>query len=244
MICKDLGISELLFELLYFMKMNLKEDIFSDKHNERDKFLELYNTLYEVINELIRNNLLFKMHISKWFEFILDDVITKNEDCQLNLLKELLKDNAFFVDNFVNSTIIEYLTEHYTKNEDKDYIEQKYLQIFRLLCIIGSKVNTANQKLILDHFIKKLKGTRYEIEINEQEAQIKITASLDKAQLQTLTFSEFYQQCQEKYPTAWTYFVEYLNLIADLAQGRNKITEIELSKTFTLRVLGDLFENE
>jgi hypothetical protein len=39
MICKDLGISELLFELLYFMKMNLKEDIFSDKHNERDKFL-------------------------------------------------------------------------------------------------------------------------------------------------------------------------------------------------------------
>ena len=33
MICKDLGISELLFELLYFMKMNLKEDIFSDQHN-------------------------------------------------------------------------------------------------------------------------------------------------------------------------------------------------------------------
>ena len=35
MICKDLGISELLFELLYFMKMNLREDIFSDQHNQR-----------------------------------------------------------------------------------------------------------------------------------------------------------------------------------------------------------------
>ena len=39
MICKDLGISELLFELLYFMKMNHKEDIFSDQPNERDKFI-------------------------------------------------------------------------------------------------------------------------------------------------------------------------------------------------------------
>ena len=84
------------------MKMNLKEDIFSDKHNERDKFIQLYNTLYEVINELVRNNCLFKMHISKWFEFILDDVISNKEVCQLNLLKELLRDNEFFVNNFVN----------------------------------------------------------------------------------------------------------------------------------------------
>lgn len=38
--------------------------------------------------------------------------------------------------------------------------------------------------------------------------------------------------------------MEYLNLIADLAQGRNKITEIELSKVYTLKILGDLFENE
>jgi hypothetical protein len=31
----------------------------------------LYNTLYDVNRELIRKNYLFKMHISKWFEFIL-----------------------------------------------------------------------------------------------------------------------------------------------------------------------------
>jgi hypothetical protein len=140
----------------------------------------LYNTLYEVINELIRNNLLFKMHISKWFEFILEDVIANNEPCQLSLLKELLRENAFFVDNFVTHTIIEHLTDHYTKNESSEYIERKYLQIFRLLCIIGNKVNTANQKLILDYFIKKLKGSRYEIYIGEDHGQIKITASLDK----------------------------------------------------------------
>ncbi len=45
-------------------------------------------------------------------------------------------------------------------------------------------------------------------------------------------------------PSAWYYFVEYLNLIADLAQGRNKITEEELSVTYNLQLLGDLFERE
>ena len=75
-----------------------------------------------MINELIRNNTLFKMHVSKWFEFILDDVITGNEPCQLNLLKELLKDNEFFVNDFVTREIVEYLTNHYIdKSETIDY---------------------------------------------------------------------------------------------------------------------------
>lgn len=30
--------------------------------------------------------------------------------------------------------------------------------------------------------------------------------------------------------------------MADLTQGRNKITELEISKIFSLNILGDLFE--
>jgi hypothetical protein len=229
MICKDLGISELLFELLYFMKMNLREDIFSDKHNEREKFLELYNTLYEVINELVRKNALFKMHISKWFEFILDDVIANNEPCQLSLLKELLRDNLFFVNNFVNQQVVHYLATHYTAStHHPHYHERKYLEIFRLFCIVGTTVNTHNQKLILDHFINVLRDSRslYEIQLLQQDGKILVAASLDKTSAQRFEFREFYDRCMEENPSAWHYFVEYLNLIADLAQGRNKITEM------------------
>lgn len=65
MICKDLGISELLFELLFYMRKNLEAKfikaekrpketdevkkstyIFSLKHNELEKFEELYNSIY------------------------------------------------------------------------------------------------------------------------------------------------------------------------------------------------------
>lgn len=38
--------------------------------------------------------------------------------------------------------------------------------------------------------------------------------------------------------------MEYLNLIADLAQGRNKVTEQELCRIFTLPLLAELFERE
>ena len=65
--------------------------------------MELYDTLYDVNRELIRKNMLFKMHVSKWFEFILEDVIAANVPCQLALLKELLEDNEFFTGNFVTA---------------------------------------------------------------------------------------------------------------------------------------------
>ena len=58
-----------------------------------------------------------------------------------------------------------------------------------------------------------------------------------------MPFAEFYSQTQSENPSAWLYFVEYLNLMADLTQGRNKITEDEVAKIFSLDALGDLFEN-
>ena len=203
----------------------------------------------------MRKNALFKMHISKWFEFILDDVIANNEPGQLNLLKELLRDNSFFVNNFVNERVITYLTNHYTngpqhpqESERKKYHEKKYLEIFRLFCIVGNTVNTHNQKLVLDHFINALRDSRslYEIQLIQQEGRIYVAASLDKISSQRYEFKEFYEQCtgEEGNTTAWSYFVEYLNLIADLVQGRNKITEVGLCTIYTLELLGDLFERE
>ena len=110
------------------------------------------------------------MHISKWFEFILEDVISNDVDCQLSLLKELLHDNDFFINNFVNQDIVAYLTSCFTPRPDKpDFTERKYLEIFRLFCISGKKVNTQNQKLILDHFLMVLHKTHsiFEVQLGE-----------------------------------------------------------------------------
>lgn len=39
----------------------------------------MYNAIYEVIYELIRDNTQFKIHVSKWIGFIFDDVTRDNE---------------------------------------------------------------------------------------------------------------------------------------------------------------------
>lgn len=140
--------------------------------------------------------------------------------------------------------MIHYLTTHYTAvTTHSHYHEKKYLEIFRLFCIVGNTVNTHNQKLILDHFINVLRDSRslYEVQLLQQDGKILVTASLDKTSAQRYEFKEFYDRCMQDNPSAWYYFVEYLNLIADLAQGRNRITEEELSVTYNLQLLGDLF---
>lgn len=84
----------------------------------------------------------------------------------------------------------------------------------------------------------------FEVRLVEEAAGIIVVASLDKVKQDRLPFSEFYERCQRENPSAWLYFVEYLNLMADLAQGRNRITEEYLKEIYTLKLLGDLFENE
>ena len=100
--------------------------------------------------------------------------------------------------------------------------------------------------MIVDFFLKKIEhsGSVYEVRLEKGDGGINVLASLDKNRQIKLPFSEFYAQSQSDNPSAWLYFVEYLNLMADLTQGRNKITEEEVSKVFTIDITGDLFENE
>ena len=98
----------------------------------------MYNSLYEVIFELILDNNQFKIHISKWMEFILEDVINYNEEYILKTLLELLTNNSFFVNNFVTEDLIKYLVDNMLKPAGFEFNEKKYVEIFRAFCICGN----------------------------------------------------------------------------------------------------------
>ena len=192
--------------------------------------MELYNTIYEVIRELVRKNRLFKMHISKWIMFVFEDVINSNEVSHLKMLKELLQENDFFVTNFVSDKLLEYLTQNMLQrvHDSPIFEEKKYLEIFRLFCITGTRVNTANQITIYKTFLSSIhqeKGSVLQFQLKlTPDSQILIKAAIDKNTTKELPFNEFYAQCKADNESAWEYFVEYLNLIADMTQGRNKVT--------------------
>lgn len=71
----------------------MKEEIFKEKVNEKEKFYEMHETIYRVIITLIKNNPSFKIHVSKWILFIFEDFVEKGLDIHYETLLELLKNN-------------------------------------------------------------------------------------------------------------------------------------------------------
>lgn len=59
------------------------------------------------------------------------------------MIKELLTDNEFIVNNFVTDELIQYLASEMIDSKIH-YIfkEKKYLEIFRKFCIVNGTVNT------------------------------------------------------------------------------------------------------
>lgn len=125
------------------------------------------------------------MHISKWIMFVFEDVINSNEPSHLRMLKELLEENHFFVNNFVTERLLNYLTESMLQrmHDSPLFDEKKYLEIFRLFCITGTTVNTANQIFIYKTFISAVrsdKGSVLAFQLKLANNQILIKAAIDK----------------------------------------------------------------
>ena len=88
----------------------------------------------------------------------------------------------------------------------------------------------------------------YQITVSKQTAQngkkeIYTDAAIDKNEIKKRRFNDYKKICKEEYQTAWWYFVQYVNLIADMTKGRNKLVEDYVKGMFSADILTDLFLN-
>lgn len=221
------------------MKINKNDTIFRDSHNERDKFEELYNTCYEVIEVMIKDNYKFKIHVSKWIDFVIEDVISSDDEPRLNTLKEILKGNHLVISNFIRDKLIEHLSE---KARSIKAPTTKYLQIFRSFCIVDKSPVTKNQTNIMNLFVKPVETTDLAFHLKVDKDKLFIEASLN-GNYKWRIFGEYYKSAIEEAPGTWKYLVEYINLLADLCYGRNKTVKNYLEKQFEPSVLIDLLKD-
>lgn len=112
--------------------------------------------------------------------------------------------------------------------------------------------------IILENFIKKLQQDQREwkkfnikfIKIKQQPKQdgegesLRIEACVDKNKEKARPFVDFYKICIQDYPSAWDYFVAFLNLLADMVQGRNKIVEKFIEQNISLDFLTNLLQEK
>lgn len=114
-----------------------------------------------------------------------------------------------------------------------------------MFCIVGDNINTQNQINILNKFIKELRKTEissfYQITLSKVKTEIFAEAGIDKNMLKKRRFNDYFKICKEEYSSAWEYFVEYLELVADMTKGRNKQVEDYMQGMFSIDILTDLF---
>lgn len=94
------------------------------------------------------------------------------------------------------------------KMHDSPIFEEiKYLEIFRLFCITGTTVNTANQIFIYKTFISTVtseKGSVLSFKLKlSKNNEILIKAAIDKNKTEELSFNEFYEKCKSDNQSAW-----------------------------------------
>ena len=83
---------------------------------------------------------------------------------------------------------------------DFRFKEIKYLELFRLFCIVGESINTSNQIRILNYFIKALRRNEstmlYQITFSKKGEEIETEAAADKNQSKKRKFDDYYKLCK------------------------------------------------
>mgnify|MGYP003688776469 CR=1 FL=1 len=99
--------------------------------------------------------------------------------------------------------------------------------------------------MILEHFVKELINDKvYAINIKKDKEGIRFEATVDKNKQKTRPFKDYYKICIEEYESAWTYCVAFLNLMADMVQGRNKTVETYIQQSYGIDIITELLEKE
>jgi hypothetical protein len=110
--------------------------------------------------------------VSKWIDFVIEDVISSDDEARLNTLKEILKGNQLVISNFIREKLIEHLSE---KARGIKVPTTKYLQIFRSFCIVDKSPVTKNQTNIMKLFVQEVQGTELSFNFKyEKEKQLMI----------------------------------------------------------------------
>lgn len=182
---------------------------------------------------MIKDNCVFKVHVSKWIDFVIEDVIENDAIARLNALKEILKGNHLLVNNFIREPLIVHLGQNFRTSKKPE----KYLEIFRSFCIVDDQAVTKNQTNILNLFVKDLQDSDdFSYRFKDDKGELRVQSCLNK-KIKWRVFGDYHKAAMEEVPENWDYMVEYINLLADLCYGRNKTVKNYLEKQFELGVL-------
>ncbi len=162
--------------------------------------------------------------MSKWIDIVLADAkeMVDNETLH-ETLSEMLANNELVIANFIRESLVSSLAISFAEKCP----QHRLIRIFRAFCIVEGKAVQLNQINIMNYFVRKLEqqiSFDFKKQAFEGRERVLVMSYINKGLPKLRTLEEFHKQSQEDEELrSWDYFIQLLNLLADLCYGGNKV---------------------
>ena len=243
MILNDIGFIDLI--MICLLKLHTKDKL-SDKEEQINK---LCNELHNILRKCCKDNKEIKSSLSKnhLIELLELSDIEANDSSDTETLKEIMKDNKYAIENVMTPNEVKKLIENFSKQPISNSVYSKFLQILRLICKTSEEVIPRNQKVVIQEFLQKddrqgshesRNSVKFDFKLNDNNEVKIVTPRYDRT-----SKSAFPEIDEELYiffktnPSDALAFLEWVDLVSDVCEGKNIYGKYFAESKFPTRVL-------
>lgn len=235
----ETGLTELTFETIDLLSHHSRylfaPEPPSENRSEHSKLIEIFQDAYKLLEKIVVNNSSNRIYISRWVERIMEHSYQINQSCIQECLVGILENNSVAIRETITEKTITTLVEMFVKEAKEKGPQVKYLRLLSAFIKCADTVIKSNQDLVLQHFFRSEEND-YQFRFksiykavlddavetssdeltklgNTHEVQIGYAKREDKS-----SFADFFKNEKE----IWNYFLEYVNLMADVCMERNE----------------------
>lgn len=103
---------EIIMEIIFYMSYkNGLERLFLQWKSDRERTKHIFKLSYKLIENLVKNNPITKLHVSQWLELFLHSAMMIDDGSVQNCLSELLDNNYSAISKFITKQSIKRLID-------------------------------------------------------------------------------------------------------------------------------------
>jgi inositol 1,4,5-triphosphate receptor type 1/inositol 1,4,5-triphosphate receptor type 3 len=227
-----------------------------NKNSEYRKVRTVYELGYKLLESVAANNDLMKIKISKYMNKYLHHIMEKANRTVYRSIQEFLDGNYLALEE-INDHYISNLISHFDEN-DPDPADLYFLS---RLCLCKDRTVPRNQIQVFENFYQqgelaeepsakkysmeeKLAANKFKFREDQKKMQI-LSRIIPSSEPQYRTLSELFEECNlmrseggyDPDKNHWSYFMQYLNLLADICVQRNEKPLEYIKKSLPLKTL-------
>lgn len=230
----EAGLTELTICLIYFMALH--EKYISGENPEyraqRNKLGGIFEDAYQLLEKIVINCEENRIYISRWVELIMKHSYKINKSCIQECLVGILQNNSISIEETIDDAKIQDLVDMFKDDAKRNGPHTKFLRLLSAFIKCAGGIFKTNQERVLRMFFQdETNDYRFKFKCNYKSSNddnVEYNSELTKlgnsrevqiiyGKRDQLTLNDFYKNEKD----VWNYFLEYVNLMADVCMDTN-----------------------